>query len=87
MAVLDGGEAPESEPGPAAAAALGSVGVGAGEAADGVVRVVVQLSRRSANVRVGVTVDVTGDGPGVGDDHRVSAPLSLDAETVQVRLP
>lgn len=73
--------------GPAAAAALGSVGVGAGEAADGVVRVVVQLSRRSANVRVGVTVDVTGDGPGVGDDHRVSAPLSLDAETVQVRLP
>lgn len=73
--------------GPAAAAALGSVGVAAGEAADGLVRVVVQLSRRPASVRVGVTVDRGNDGPGAGDERYVTSPLPLSAETVRVRVP
>ncbi|GDX83592.1 hypothetical protein LBMAG42_54030 [Deltaproteobacteria bacterium] len=69
------------------AAALGSIGVAAGEASDGLVRVVLQLSRRPANVRVGLTVDGAGDGPGSGDQRQVSAPLSLSAETLHARFP
>lgn len=73
--------------GPPAQGALGSVAIAAGEGADGMVEGVIQLSRRPARVRVGVSVDVAGDGPGAGDVRMESYALPLGSDPLSVVLP
>lgn len=73
--------------GPPTQGALGSIAIAAGEAADGLVDGVVQLSRRPALVRVGVSVDVAADGPGAGDLRMESSAQPLGSAPLSVVLP